>query len=308
MGPSARHLTGFLAPAKQRGRILLWHRRSTSPGQEWEKAYEQHLATDIVLILLLSPHFLASEVCQPHLRLALRKQQDGSAVIVPILVRPCLWQETELRDLSIWPRGHRAISLERHREAIWQEIATEISQIIDHVQQRAMVIYAPQDQDIAHRVQQDIASSRVALWCLDSGHDSDLSAQQNSVREAMRQASAVVLVASPAASNSRLVHMQMELAADYHRRVLVLWVRGEEADRLTLEQWRPEAVFDARGEHYEQACHMLLAHLQQKGTDGFARPKQSALLSEPRNPYKGLHAFTARDVGDFFGRESVVMI
>jgi hypothetical protein len=298
-------LDRFLAPSKQYGRVLLWDGRSINPGDEWEKVYEQHLATDAVLILLLSSDFLASGTCLQQMRLALRRQQEGSAVVVPILVRPCSWEKTELHSLQILPGTQQAIDTETHPEVLWKEIATEIVRIADTIQTRAVVVSAPEDQDVVERLRQDIARESVALWWLNTSRVSSYADQQSYMREAIRQAHVVVLVVSPATSGSRLVQMQMDVVAYYHRSVLVFWAKGEDGDQPKPEQWQAEVV-DARDERYEQACHWLVAHLRQREEEGVAKPQQPVLLSELRNPYKGLRPFTARDSDDFFGRERVV--
>src|SRR5947209_17917611 len=47
--------------------------------------------------------------------------------------------------------------------------------------------------------------------------------------------------------------------------------------------------------------------MQQKPTSGEAhQPTSDEPLFEPRNPYKGLRAFTSEDAADFFGREHLV--
>jgi hypothetical protein len=62
---------------------------------------------------------------------------------------------------------------------------------------------------------------------------------------------------------------------------------------------------DARGEHYESALQAILLQLRQR------EQRQPMLVTspmqhKPRNPYKGLRAFTDEDTNDFFGRDEVI--
>src|SRR5207245_556409 len=45
---------------------------------------------------------------------------------------------------------------------------------------------------------------------------------------------------------------------------------------------------------------------QQRSLSKLLGPSGAAPEQDPRNPYKGLRAFTANDTGDFFGRERLV--
>ena len=45
---------------------------------------------------------------------------------------------------------------------------------------------------------------------------------------------------------------------------------------------------------------------QRRSISDLLGPSHAASKQEPRNPYKGLRAFTANDTGDFFGREHLI--
>src|SRR5205823_6397780 len=55
---------------------------------------------------------------------------------------------------------------------------------------------------------------------------------------------------------------------------------------------------------YEEALEELLASLEVEAlVEEFTLPEPAA---EPRNPYKGLRAFTQADAADFFGRDRLI--
>ncbi len=127
------------------------------------------------------------------------------------------------------------------------------------------------------------------------------------MRNVIRSTPTALLIASPAIADSHAVKEQMNLAADYDRPVLMVWAKGEDWERPYPENWRAEAVFDARAERYEIALTALVSRLKRQGRMLIA-PRQELFLPEepPRNPYKGLRAFTEKDASDFFGREALV--
>jgi Novel STAND NTPase 1/TIR domain len=296
-----------LAPLKQNKRIQTWDEWKILAGQEMNQERDHHLSTDRLLILLISPDFLASELCVHQMEVALQRYQSGDATVIPILVRPCMWQETALKTLQMLPREQKPWGGSSLSEEAWQEIATEIRQVIDSIQRWAFLAYAPEDGDIVERLHRDFALSGVRLWSLEREQLFADFSQNREMRTAMINASIVLLITSPITASSYAVKAQMNLAADYQRPVIVVWARGEDQEQPYAEAWHAEEVIDARGEHYETALTILEARLKQQGRLMLTAPK--ALLfppTESRNPYKGLHAFTAEDARDFFGREALV--
>jgi TIR domain len=131
-----------LAPLKRNGRIQTWNGQQILPGQDWKQEYEQHLSTAPLLLLLISPDFLASEMGQYQMNIALCRHQSRDAVVIPILVRPCGWQETELSFLQILPREQKALSSWPDLDEAWQEIVADISCVIETIRKWVFVAYA----------------------------------------------------------------------------------------------------------------------------------------------------------------------
>jgi hypothetical protein len=296
-------LDRHLAPLKHAGRIHIWDERQVLAGQEWERESDLQFSNARLLLLLISAGFLASETGRQQIQVALHRKQAGDVVVIPVLLRPCAWQETELRSLQMLPRNHKAITTQSNADKAWQEVVAEISHVLDSLLQCIYVISAPEDRDIMEHLSRDMTSCGVALWSVDPDQRStDLTA----ARDAMRQASSVVLVASPAAFSSRVVKAQMELAATYQRPIQVVWVSGEDGSWSALGTWRAEAVFDARAQRYETATESLLASVKQPRATISSVEKQLQPATKPRNPYKGLQTFTAQDTRDFFGRDALI--
>src|SRR5260370_1853626 len=172
---------------------------------------------------------------------------------------------------------------------------------------RVFVAYAPEDRDVLERLQRDMAAMPgLELWSLEREQFSRDLRRHDEAREAMRSASAVLLIASPVAASSSVIRAQMDLAADYQRPIIVIWAKGEEWESSNPGEWHVEEVLDARTEHYETAQATLVTCLKKYVEAVPPFPKHPRHLSQPRNPYKGVCAFTANDRRDFFGREALV--
>src|SRR3954463_9726769 len=80
-GALATHLTSL-----QRERLIeAWHDTQIGAGEDWDGEIDAHLNTAQVILLLLSPDFLASKYCYERESMrALERQQAGEAVVIPI--------------------------------------------------------------------------------------------------------------------------------------------------------------------------------------------------------------------------------
>ena len=87
--------------------------------------------------------------------------------------------------------------------------------------------------------------------------------------------------------------------------------QGEDLAALLPEVGRETApidVIDARESRYKRALDELVVCLKERNRCCFSLKSQrlQRQLGEPRNPYKGLRAFTQDDATDFFGRETLI--
>jgi hypothetical protein len=85
-------LETHLASLKRQGLIEAWHDRRILAGQEFAQEIDQHFATADVVLLLVSPNFIASDYCyNVELQQALQRHERKEAVVIPVILRPCDW-------------------------------------------------------------------------------------------------------------------------------------------------------------------------------------------------------------------------
>src|SRR6266496_3875513 len=170
--------------------------------------------------------------------------------------------------------------------------------------------YARTDGSFVSQLQSDLQARGIPVWIDHEDNQPGTPDWEDSLRKAIRQASAVVLVASPSARSSRYVKDELRIAEMYQRPVYPLWAMGNEWMDAVPIGWGGTQYIDAREERYQEAIHemvMILEKLNAPADAAVARPEPSFLQSEPpRNPYKGLRAFRREDAGDFFGRSHFI--
>ena len=112
------------------GIIDVWDDNSIQPGQDPLREIEKHFSYAHIILLLLSPDFLSHPTCRNlQLPRALEQHQRGEAIVIPILLRPCYWELTPLRELQLLPRNGTPISSQERDEA-FREISSEIGKMM----------------------------------------------------------------------------------------------------------------------------------------------------------------------------------
>src|SRR5512135_832262 len=118
--PLLQCLKAQLMPLQRQGFITLWADIDISAGSEWEKELEKHLDTAQVIILLVSPDFIASDYCySKEMKRAMERHERGEARVIPILLRPSVWQETPFGKLQVLPKNARTVTEWRDRDKAW---------------------------------------------------------------------------------------------------------------------------------------------------------------------------------------------
>jgi hypothetical protein len=113
------------------GRIAGWHKREILPGQDWAKAIDQHLNTAQIILLLISPDFIASPYCYGiEMMRALERQQLGETYVIPILLRPVFYEGAPFAHLSPAPTNGKAITTWANRDEAFVDIVEGLNRVL----------------------------------------------------------------------------------------------------------------------------------------------------------------------------------
>ena len=87
------------------GEIVKWHDRMIPAGDEWRTLLDNRINQAHVILLFMSPHFLASRYCyEIEGTIALRRHHEGTARVIPVVLRACDWKVTPFGELQGLPR------------------------------------------------------------------------------------------------------------------------------------------------------------------------------------------------------------
>jgi hypothetical protein len=123
-------LKTHLALLEREGSLNIWHDMDISPGTEWEEEINKHLNTAHIILLLISPDFMASDYCySKEMKRAMERHECGEARVIPILLRPGIWQEAPFAKLQVLPSNAQAVTEWRNRDKALFAIAQGIEQV-----------------------------------------------------------------------------------------------------------------------------------------------------------------------------------
>lgn len=112
-----------LAMLKRKGVVDVWHDRRIAPGEDWKGEIDKNLEEAEIIILLISPSFLASEYCYDvELKRAIERKNEGTAEIISVLVRPCDWFDCEFAKYQAVPKDAQPITTWADADSAWLDV------------------------------------------------------------------------------------------------------------------------------------------------------------------------------------------
>lgn len=120
---------GLQVSASQFG-YTVWSMQDITPGHRWQEVMGQHLREARLFIPLVSADFLASDRCNAELMGALQLARRGSLRIVPVLLRPCMWEYSALTGLHALPANGREVTKWGNQDEAWMSVQRDLLSIV----------------------------------------------------------------------------------------------------------------------------------------------------------------------------------
>jgi TIR domain len=114
---------------ERNGILVKWHDRKIPPGDYWRNTIDERIRHAAVILLFFSPHFIESKYCyEIEGKIALERAKNKSAVVIPIILRPCAWQESPFGELQALPKDGRPVSQWTDVDQVCLDIAQAVKQ------------------------------------------------------------------------------------------------------------------------------------------------------------------------------------
>ena len=126
-----QRLKVFLSPLRRSAKISVWSDEEIKAGDEWDAKIKDRLRSADIILLLVSADFLASDyIYEVELETAMQRHDEGSAIVVPIILKPCQWKDMQFGKLQALPAGAKPITDWPDRDAAFNNVAEGIRRLI----------------------------------------------------------------------------------------------------------------------------------------------------------------------------------
>jgi replicative DNA helicase len=127
-------LETHLAILKRQGLIEDWNDRKILPGFEWEQIIDSKLEEADIILLLVSPDFIASDYCYgKELSRALDKHEQMQAIVVPVIIRPVDWQAAPFAKFQALPKDGKPVTSWSNNDEAWLSVTKGLRKIIEEI-------------------------------------------------------------------------------------------------------------------------------------------------------------------------------
>jgi hypothetical protein len=132
-------LVKHLEPLKRLNLIAEWHDRQIKAGEDWGKTISDRLEKAKIILLLVSIDFINSKYCYDiELEKALELHYQKKALVIPIVLRFCMWQHTSFAKIQALPKDAKAI-------CSWPDQDEAMTSVAEGVKLAAETIRASQE-------------------------------------------------------------------------------------------------------------------------------------------------------------------
>lgn len=124
------HLIQHLKPLERLGLVDAWHDRKIKIGDDFNKVIAQEIEKADLIFLLVSVDFINSAYCYDiELDCALERHERGSARVIPIILRNCLWNHSPFGGLQALPKDAQAVMSWPDRDEAFTTVAQAVHEL-----------------------------------------------------------------------------------------------------------------------------------------------------------------------------------
>jgi hypothetical protein len=111
--------------------MVHWWDREIGPGSEWRGVVDEHLNTAQIILLLVSPSFMASEYCYDvEVKRAMERHDNGECNVIPVILRPCSWNVAPFGRLQALPQGAKPVTTWHPQDLGYRSVVDAVQAIL----------------------------------------------------------------------------------------------------------------------------------------------------------------------------------
>lgn len=125
-----KNLEKHLSVLQKKYKIEIFSDRAIQPGDDLHQQIQCNLNGANIVLLLISSGFLASTECQKETQIALKRQLQHGIDVVPIIISPCDWLNSDIAKLKAIPNDGQPISKWKDRNEAYLDVAEGITKVV----------------------------------------------------------------------------------------------------------------------------------------------------------------------------------
>jgi tetratricopeptide (TPR) repeat protein len=127
-------LDKHLRALERNGQITSWSNRDIQAGTDWAKEIDEHLNRAQIILLLISPDFIASDYCYSvEMKRAMERYEHREAHVISILLRPVDVKETPFSKLRTLPSNGQSVTSWKNRDEAFANVAQGIRAVVERI-------------------------------------------------------------------------------------------------------------------------------------------------------------------------------
>ncbi|HEY1352327.1 MAG TPA: toll/interleukin-1 receptor domain-containing protein [Ktedonobacteraceae bacterium] len=126
-----KELGNHLALLRRQGHIREWYDGEILPGNSWEPEIKHQLNRSHIILLLVSPDFIASDFCYcTEMKQAIERHQRGVARVIPVLLRSADCTDAPFSSLQMLPSNALPVTGAPDRDEAFKDVAEGIRRVV----------------------------------------------------------------------------------------------------------------------------------------------------------------------------------
>lgn len=124
-----------LANLTRQNKIKPWQDRAIEAGTEWDTEIKARLESAGIILLLITPRFIASDYYfDREMQRAMERHAAGTARVIPIIMKPCDWQDIPFSRLQVLPKDAKPVTSWNDRDEALLNVVQGIRKAVESLQ------------------------------------------------------------------------------------------------------------------------------------------------------------------------------
>ena len=118
---------------KDEGIVTEWYDRKLNIGDNVDEEIDKNMDDSDIIAFFVSDYFLDSDACKKEVKRGIRLKEEKGISIMPIILTPCAWEDSLLREYLACPRDGKPITDWGDENTAWKDIYEQFKKLIDFI-------------------------------------------------------------------------------------------------------------------------------------------------------------------------------